>query len=359
MTIEKLTKLFAQHGLHHDAISVITGDTVVRYRVQIDPMRFKGMDKFLALDENIAYLLGLTSKPIIAADYRDGSVIIDTVTGRRSYVSLTDLLPDINWYQRMTKRAGKAGGTLPIIIGRDVDRKPLMIDLAESPHLLVAGTTGSGKSIGLRSMITSLMYMRPNTRFLFIDPKGVELTIFDDIRHENKFAFDLARPYVLTQPEEILEGLEAVADYVEVVFDVLREQKVASMSDVKRPRYVVVVIDELADIITGNKKVMNLLLKIVQKSRAAGVHVIAATQRPSVDIVSGTVKANFPGRLAFKVSSRQDSTTILGNMGAERLLGKGDFLYRISPGIFKRGQGAYVSDAQIQEALKSRKLYIG
>lgn len=355
-----LLKLLQQHNLDCNSIQRTRGDTVVRYRIEVDPYTFRGIDKFTALEQNIAYLLNLTEKPIVTPDYESGCVVIDTITNLRTFVELPDVLPQLSWYQRHLKRDHvDIEGQLPMIVGRDVDRNPAIVDLAELPHLLVAGTTGSGKSVGLKTMITSLLHLRPKTQFVFLDPKGVELDVFSDLKYSRLFTQPGIPPYALSDPDEIYDALCKIYEYVESMFDVLQSQGKTKVSELDNPQYVVVVIDELADIVTRNKKASKILLQIAQKSRAAGVHIIAATQRPSVDIVDGTIKANFPGRIAFKVSSKQDSITILGRSGAESLLGRGDMLYRLGPNRFERIQGAYASDKTIKKILKQRKIHHG
>jgi len=339
--VEKLMKLFEDRRLEIRGIEEIHADTVTRYIVEVDPIKFKGRDKFVSLDENIAYLLGLSQKPIISSNYEKG-ILIDCVDGRRERktVLLSSLLEE------------EISGALPMVIGNDTYGNSFAIDLIKAPHLLIAGTTGSGKSVGLRGMITSLIYYRPDTKFVFIDPKGVELSIFNDHKKDYWFTNEYAKTIV--NVEEAYGVLEEVREYSETVFARMSEERVSDVSQLKDPQRVVVVIDELADLVSDNKEFMKLLLRIVQKSRAAGVHVIAATQRPSTDIVTGTVKANFPSRISFKVSARQDSQTILGGIGSERLLGKGDLLYMKSAGEYERIQGAFVDDETIKEIIRQK-----
>jgi S-DNA-T family DNA segregation ATPase FtsK/SpoIIIE len=291
------------------------------------------MDKFRALEENIAHLLQIPEPPIMFPIYERSIVAIDVVNRKRTKVHLIPLLTDVKDISQFK---------LPTVLGYTVYGSPFVIDLAESPHMLVAGTTGSGKSIGLRSIITSLLHFNRNVEMLMIDPKAVELSIFDDLGHA----------CVVTDINEVDKVFGYVHYQIENRYERFRQVGVSNIVDAGPDcPYIVLVIDELADLFQYKKSAKDSMLRITQKSRAAGVHVVAATQRPSVDIISGVIKSNFPTRMAYKVSSPQDSRTILGDKGAERLLGNGDALYRKSAGSFERVQGAFVANDDIVEII--------
>ncbi len=275
---------------------------------------------------------------------------------------------------------------LPLALGKDIAGLPITIDLAKTPHMLVGGTTGSGKSVSINSMIISLIAtLSPkDCKMIMIDPKMLELSVYEDIPH-------LLTP-VVTNPEKAVSalkwavremefryfmmsqlGVRNIVNYNEKVKTletpkkVLRQDLLALKNDenvdpkeyevtVKHLPYIVVVIDEMADLmIVAGKEVEMLVQRLAQMARAAGIHVIMATQRPSVDVITGTIKANFPTRIAFQVSSKIDSRTILGTQGAESLLGKGDMLVMLGGASMKRVHGAFVSDKEVEDFVTNIK----
>jgi S-DNA-T family DNA segregation ATPase FtsK/SpoIIIE len=273
------------------------------------------------------------------------------------------------------------GGALPLILGKNIAGDPVIADLAPMPHLLVAGTTGSGKSVGLNAMILSLLYrLTPDQcRMIMIDPKMLELSIYDDIPH-------LLSP-VVTEPAKAIRALRWAVEQMEERYRMMASvgvRSLASFNDKVRvakaknqplgrrvqtgfdaetgqPTYeeeqlsydplpqIVVVVDELADLMmTAGKEVEFLIQRLAQKARAAGIHLIMATQRPSVDVITGVIKANLPTRISFQVTSKIDSRTILGEQGAEQLLGKGDMLYMPGGKQIVRVHGPFVSDDEVR-----------
>lgn len=325
--IEILNELFQKYNIAAEVVNTIKGSTVTRYEVKVDPFTTK-MEHLLNLDENIAFSLRAHEKPIMFPVYDRSVIAIDVLSGMAPTLRLKDMLANRSEISDLY--------TLPLLLGKTIDNRDYIVDLVDVPHLLIAGTTGSGKSVGLKSMVVALHKYRPNTEFVFIDPKCVELTAFRDIGS------------VDTEPNTILDKLECILARVNDRYEELRRANVSKISELNGAfDYVVVVIDELADMFNFHKMMRPTLCKIVQKSRAAGIHVIAATQRPSVDIVSGLIKSNFPGRMAYKVSSYEDSRTILNNAGAERLLGSGDMLYRRAIGSFERIQCPFVGNDEI------------
>jgi S-DNA-T family DNA segregation ATPase FtsK/SpoIIIE len=246
-----------------------------------------------------------------------------------------------------------ATSKLVLALGKDILGAPTVTDLAQIPHLLIAGATGSGKSVGLNSMICSmLLNVTPaEVKFIMIDPKMLELSVYDGIPH-------LIAP-VVTHPQQAAAALHWAVAEMERRYRVLAAHGVRGIDGYNqrhpgsRLPYIVIVIDELADLmVVARRDVEDALTRLAQMARAAGIHLLVATQRPSVDVLTGIIKANFPARISFQVSSRTDSRTILDAIGAERLLGKGDMLF-LPPGTstLLRIHGAYVSEAEIKRVV--------
>ena len=270
---------------------------------------------------------------------------------------------------------------LPMALGKDIAGAPVIVDLAKMPHLLVAGTTGSGKSVGINAMILSLLYRHtPETcRMILVDPKMLELSVYDGIPH-------LLSP-VVTEPSKAVTalkwavremenryrnmaklGVRNIAGYNQRVAEARAEGEVLTrrvqtgfdaetgkpiheeeILDLAPLPFIVVVIDEVADLmLVAGKEIEAAVQRLAQMARAAGIHVIMATQRPSVDVITGTIKANFPTRISFQVTSRIDSRTILGEQGAEQLLGRGDMLFMEGGGRVMRVHGPFVSDGEVR-----------
>ncbi len=271
------------------------------------------------------------------------------------------------------------------MLGKDIGGQPIMVDLTRMPHLLIAGTTGSGKSVAINTMILSLLYrLTPDQcRLVLIDPKMLELSVYDDIPH-------LLTPVVTEAPRAVAAlkwtvremedryramsqlGVRNIAGYnqrlaearqkgekltrtVQTGFDeesgkpIYEEQGL----DLKPLPFIVVVVDEMADLmLVAGKDIEASVQRLAQMARAAGIHVIMATQRPSVDVITGTIKANFPTRISFQVTSKIDSRTILGEQGAEQLLGQGDMLYMAAGGRITRVHGPFVSDREVEAVTK-------
>lgn len=241
---------------------------------------------------------------------------------------------------------------LPLVLGKNVIGEDIVIDLAMQPHLLVAGSTGSGKSVGLNCMINTLLfYTSPEkVKFILIDPKRLEFIAYQDIAH-------LLFP-IITDANKAIVALKWAVNTMEKRYELLSQSGAKNIEEYNNLNknnldYIVIVIDELADLImVAGKEIEYLLTRLAQMARAAGIHMIVATQRPSVDIITGTIKVNFPSRVAFKVTSKVDSRTILDFTGAERLLGKGDMLFLNSSGNLERIHGAYISNKDIEKITK-------
>ena len=244
----------------------------------------------------------------------------------------------------------KQKGALPLYLGVDIAGKPVFADLAKMPHLLIGGTTGSGKSVALNCFILSLMSIKKPSelKFVLIDPKRIEFSVYNNQSY-------LLGP-VVTDNKQAASVLQYLVGEMERRYTLFEETMVRNIGEYNDKGeflpYIVCVIDEFADLIAADKSVDDHVQRLAQKARAAGIHLILATQRPSVDVVTGVLKANFPTRMAFKVASQFDSRTILDMPGAENLLGRGDALFLPQNGEIKRVHGAYVPDDEIAEILK-------
>ena len=274
---------------------------------------------------------------------------------------------------------------LAVVLGKDIGGEPVIADLARMPHLLIAGTTGSGKSVGINTMILSLLYRltADQCRFIMVDPKMLELSVYDGIPHlltpvvtDPKKAVIALRWAVREMEQryeamarlgvrnvegynhrvkELLASGEKIARRVQTGYDKTTRQPVfedQAIEPVRLP-YIVIVVDEMADLmLVAGKEIEAAIQRMAQMARAAGIHLIMATQRPSVDVITGTIKANFPTRISFQVTSKIDSRTILGEAGAEQLLGQGDMLYMAGGGRITRVHGPFVSDGEVEDVVQ-------
>ena len=361
-------KKFLDFGFKLDVVAVYPGPVVTRFELKLAPGTKVSTISNLAKD--LARTLSVTSVRIVDVIPGKSVIGLEIPNTKRQIVRLRDLI-DSNSYSN-------ALSPVTIVLGKDISGHPVVVDLAKMPHLLVAGTTGSGKSVGLNAMLLSFLYKSSceNLRMILIDPKMLELSVYDDIPHlltpvitdmgEAAGALrwcvaEMERRYKLMS----VLGVRNIAGYNEKVAKA--NQEGAPLLD---PLYIsddgseapplenlpaiVVVADEYADMIMVlGKKVEQLIARLAQKARAAGIHLVLATQRPSVNVVTGLIKANIPTRIAFQVSSRIDSRTVLDQQGAEQLLGHGDMLY-LPPGtgVPVRVHGAYVSDDEVHRVVK-------
>ncbi|MBX9795493.1 DNA translocase FtsK 4TM domain-containing protein [Sphingomonas sp.] len=349
-------------------VNVRPGPVVTMY--ELEPASGIKASRVIQLADDIARNMSAVSARVATIPGR--TVIgIELPNARRESVGLRELI----------EAAGEQAGALPIVLGKNIAGDPVIADLAPMPHLLVAGTTGSGKSVGLNCMILSLLYrLRPDEcRMIMIDPKMLELSMYDNIPH-------LLAP-VVTDPAKAVRALKWAVEQMEDRYrqmSSLGVRNLAGFNDKVRqarakgkplgrrvqtgyhpetgqPVYeeepldyqvlpqIVVIVDELADLMmTAGKEVEFLIQRLAQKARAAGIHLIMATQRPSVDVITGVIKANLPTRISFHVTSKIDSRTILGEQGAEQLLGKGDMLYMPGGKGIVRVHGPFVSDDEVR-----------
>ena len=252
-----------------------------------------------------------------------------------------------------SEEAGNAKGALPISLGVKIDGTPVFADLAKMPHLLVAGATGSGKSVGLNAFIISLINKKKPSelKFVMIDPKRIEFSVYNDQQY-------MLMP-VITDNEDASAALGYLVDEMNKRYKLLEESTTKNIGEYNEKvggmPYIVTIVDEFSDLVLTDKTVEKKIQILAQKARAAGIHLVLATQRPSVDVVTGSIKANFPSRMAFKTASGIDSKTILDTTGAEDLVGRGDALYLAANGELMRIHGAYISTEEIEEVLKPHR----
>ncbi|WP_246226805.1 DNA translocase FtsK [Entomospira culicis] len=306
------------------------------------------LSRIEGLADNIAFRLAAKSVRIVAPIPGKQAVGVEIPNKRRSIVSFQELIDDTKMHDPRE--------IIPIILGKDIAGDNQVMDLAKTPHLLIAGATGSGKSVCVNGLISSILFTRKpsEVRLLLIDPKVVELKPFNDVPH-------LLTP-VITDPKRALQAIQWVNEEMDrryLLLDNLGVRnivgynlKIQEMQLINPPLpYLVVVIDEFADLMaTGAKELEGLIARLAAKSRAAGIHLVLATQRPSVDVITGLIKANFPSRIAFMVAGKMDSRVILDTNGAEQLLGKGDMLFVSSWNpIPTRIQGAFLSDNEVEQ----------
>lgn len=321
---QTLSKIFGQFGIGGVEVSLVgLGPSLGRFALKV-PVGTK-VSKIRKLTDDVALALGVPAV-WITEPIAPWTLGIDIPRRNREFVNFRDLAD-----------ADVSAAAVPLYLGVDVVGEQLVPDLAKFPHLLVAGRTGSGKSVALHSIIRSVL-KQPDVRLCLIDPKQVE---FEEYRHDAALIED-----VVTDPQDALEVLARLVRRMNEGFEELKRHHVKSIDEltsrgISRNR-VVVVVDELADLLmTGDPLIERHLIRLAQKGRAVGIHLVLATQRPTVDVLSGLLKANVPSRLAFQVASALESRVILDNGGAEKLLGCGDFLLQTNGGALIRGQAAY------------------
>jgi S-DNA-T family DNA segregation ATPase FtsK/SpoIIIE len=313
------------------------GPSVTQYTLK--PPAGTKLTKITALETNIALDLAATSIRIEAPIPGKKLVGIEVPNIKPATVRMSGMLESKEWKEH-------EGSPLAFAIGRDIAGKPIINDLAKMPHLLVAGQTGSGKSVMINTILTSMLYRNSpaDLKLILVDPKQVELKPYDDIPH-------LLTP-VITEPEKCISALKWTVAEMERRYKTLSELRVRNIVEYNNKKqeegmpYIVVVIDELADLMMmAARDVEALIVRIAQKARAVGIHLVLATQRPSVDVITGLIKANVPARIAFTTASQIDSRTIIDQIGAEKLLGKGDMLL-LTASMPKpmRVQGAFIDD---------------
>ncbi|MBB3892687.1 S-DNA-T family DNA segregation ATPase FtsK/SpoIIIE [Phenylobacterium haematophilum] len=368
-----LESVLAEFGVRGTIDQIRPGPVVTLY--ELVPAAGVKSARVVALADDIARSMSVAACRVSVVPGRN-AIGIELPNARRETVYLRDLLASAE-YERSTQ-------ALPMALGENIGGEPYIADLSKMPHLLIAGTTGSGKSVGVNAMILSILYRLPpdQCRFIMIDPKMLELSVYDGIPH-------LLAP-VVTDPKKAIVALKWTVREMEDRYRLMSKigvRNVASYNerakeaaakgehfertvqtgfddsgrpiyeseriDPKPMPYLVVVIDEVADLmLVAGKDVEGAVQRLAQMARAAGIHLVMATQRPSVDVITGTIKANFPTRISFQVTSKIDSRTILGEQGAEQLLGQGDMLYMAGGGRITRLHGPFVSDGEVEAVAK-------
>src|SRR3989338_8588452 len=336
-------------GIEVEMDEVTVGPTITRYALK--PAEGMKLSRIVGLQNDLA--LALAAHPIrIEAPIPGKSLVgIEIPNKTKSLVGLATLLSD-DKFKNATK-------PLTIALGRGISGKAMFGNLARMPHCLVGGTTGSGKSVTIHSMITSLLYRNgpDDLKFIMIDPKRVELTLYRNIPH-------LLTP-VITEAKKTILALKWAAKEMDRRYDILEAESVRDVesyhenvwgkngSGAERMPYIVIIIDELADIMSSYpRELESAIVRLAQMSRAVGIHLILSTQRPEVNIITGLIKANIPARIALKVSSQVDSRTILDAGGAEKLLGAGDMLYSSGDAQPERLQSAFISESEVKKVVK-------
>jgi S-DNA-T family DNA segregation ATPase FtsK/SpoIIIE len=366
-----LETVLADYGVEGRIVEIRPGPIVTLY--ELEPKPGIRSARVIGLADDVARSLSVTAVRIATVPGRN-VIGIEMPNTKRETVYLSELLASDDW--------AKQQGRLVLALGKDIGGAPVIADLARMPHLLVAGTTGSGKSVAINAMILSLLYrLSPDQcRLILIDPKMLELSVYEGIPH-------LMAP-VVTEPAKAVVALKWIVREMERRYRAMSQLGVRNIggyndrvaearakgevltrrvqtgfdSETGKPVFedqplaleklplIVVVIDEMADLMmVAGKEIEAAVQRLAQMARAAGIHVVAATQRPSVDVITGTIKANFPTRISFQVISKFDSRTILGEQGAEQLLGQGDMLYMVAGGRILRVHGPFVSDREVEE----------
>jgi S-DNA-T family DNA segregation ATPase FtsK/SpoIIIE len=371
-----LQSVLADFKIEGEIVSIHPGPVVTLY--ELEPAPGTKSSRIISLSDDIARSMSAVSVRCAVVPGRN-VIGIEIPNKTRQFVYMQEILT--------TGAFEKTKANLPLALGKDIGGQPIIADLSKMPHLLVAGTTGSGKSVAVNTMILSLLYRLPpeKCRMIMIDPKMLELSVYDDIPH-------LLSP-VVTEPGKAIVALKWAVNEMENRYrsmsklgvrniegynDRMREAKrkgetimervltgfdstgrpthIEQPMDLTEIPYIVIIVDEFADLmLVAGKDVENAIQRLAQMARAAGIHLIMATQRPSVDVITGVIKANFPTRISFQVTSKIDSRTILGDGGAEQLLGMGDMLYMAPGGRITRVHGPFVSDENVEKVVDSLK----
>ena len=369
MTSRLIEKKLSDFGVQVRVVAAAPGPVITRY--EIEPATGVKGSQIVNLAKDLARSLSLVSIRVIETIPGKNYMALELPNARRQSIKLSEILG--------SQVYNEAKSMLTMGLGKDIVGNPVVADLAKMPHVLVAGTTGSGKSVGINAMILSLLYKAEarDVRLLMIDPKMLEMSVYEGIPH-------LLAP-VVTDMKQAAHGLNWCVAEMEKRYKLMSKLGVRNLAGynakiddatareefiynpfsltpddpepLKRLPHIVIVIDELADLMmVVGKKIEELIARLAQKARAAGIHLILATQRPSVDVITGLIKANIPTRIAFQVSSKIDSRTILDQMGAEALLGMGDMLYMPSgTGFPIRVHGAFVSDDEVHRVVEYLK----
>ncbi len=343
--IQKLQNVIDQFGIKAKVVEAKTGPVVTRFELELDVgVKSASITK---LSRDIARCMSVSNVRVLDIIAGSDRVGIEVANVDRETVALANMID--------TDEFRNCGG-IPVVMGADIVGKPIVIDLTKTPHMLIAGTTGGGKSVTINAMLMSMLYrFTPDElKLILVDPKMLELSNYNGIDH--------LMQDVITDMDEAGDALDEVIEMMEERYQLMSEAGVRNIADYnKRIKagkldeevipYVVVVVDEFADLVMTNDEVESKIMRLSQKSRAAGIHLIIATQRPSVDVLTGVIKANIPTRVALTVASKVDSRIILDECGAEVLLGNGDMLMSLPGKELTRVHGCFVSDSQIDAVI--------
>ena len=351
---ENLKNTLKEFKIDAEVTGIKKGPVVTMF--EILPAPGVKLSKIVALQDNIALRLAAQSVRIVAPIPGKHAVGIEVPNKSRAIISMRECIEqDRPEWKKMA---------VPVVLGKDIQGETQIIDLAKTPHLLIAGSTGAGKSVCVNSMILSILYKRsPNeVKMILIDPKIVELKLYNDIPH-------LLTP-VITEPKRAMQSLQYCLCEMERRYALLDHLGVRDISSYNKKivekgviaeklPYLIVIIDEFADLMaTTGKQLEGVLARLAAMSRAVGIHLVLATQRPSIDVITGLIKANIPSRIAFMVASKMDSRIIIDQVGAEKLLGKGDMLYASATDPFPvRIQGTFVSDQEVEDVVTEVKAW--
>lgn len=343
-----LEETLSDFGISVKVTDIERGPVITRY--ELEPAPGVKVNRIVSLSDDIALAMKAQSVRVIAPIPGKGRVGVEIPNTQSSLVYLKEILTTPEFQNSPSK--------LTLALGKDIAGKPVVADLGQMPHLLIAGTTGSGKTVCVNSLILSLLFcVTPDEiKFLMIDPKMVELAPFNDLPH-------LVCP-VVTEAKKAAVALAWVVNEMEERYQLFAQEgkrNIEAYNQTKeRIPYIVVIIDELADLMAiAQDQVEGAITRLAQLSRAVGIHLVLVTQRPSVDVITGVIKANFPARISFQVASKVDSRTVLDTNGADKLLGRGDMLF-LKPGESKliRAQGSLVTDREIERAVEFIKSQI-
>ncbi len=346
---QSLVNCLADFGIQGEVQAVVPGPVVTMFEYK--PAPGVKISRIAGLSDDLALTMKAMAVRIEAPIPGKDSVGIEIPSEKRQTVYLREILESKEFQQSSSK--------LTLAIGKDIQGKPHVADLAKMPHLLVAGATGAGKSVCINGLLLSILYKaRPDeVKLLLVDPKRIELSVYNDLPHlvhpvvtemaMAKSALDWAVHDMDKRYEAMARlGVRNITSFNEKIAK-MGDDKPEELADLEPMPYLVIIIDELADLMmTAAKDVEVSIVRLAQLARAAGIHLVLATQRPSVDVVTGLIKANFPTRISFQVTSKHDSRTILDTVGAEHLLGRGDMLFKPSGGRLTRRHGAFVSDEE-------------
>ena len=349
---QSLKATLSEFKIEAEITGIVKGPVVTMF--ELLPASGVKLSKIVALQDNIALRLAASSVRIVAPIPGKRAVGIEVPNAKRAIVSFRECIEqNIPEWKKMG---------VPVVLGKDIEGRIQVMDLVKTPHLLIAGSTGAGKSVCINNMILSILYKRnPNdVKMILIDPKIVELKLYNDIPH-------LLTP-VITEPKRAMQSLQYALCEMERRYALLDSLGVRDISSynkrieerkiaTEKLPYLVIVIDEFADLMaTTGKQLEGVLARLAAMSRAVGIHLVLATQRPSIDVITGLIKANIPSRIAFMVASKTDSRIIIDQVGAEKLLGKGDMLYASATDPFPvRIQGAFVTDQEVESVVAAVK----